>query len=213
MKYPQGRLLQFARYPVLGRVKTRLAPALAPEVILELHWRLVAHTNGVLQRSQLAEVALWYSSEGGVAEGDPFVAGLWWASSHRQQGADLGERMHNAFAATLGPQGGCEFAVLVGSDCPFLHRDILHQALAALADGVDAVIGPAADGGYYLIGLRRPREALFTDIPWGGGDVCAITLARLSRLGLSCSLLETLADVDVPADLALLEEFPHLRVR
>jgi rSAM/selenodomain-associated transferase 1 len=126
---------------------------------------------------------------------------LWLGRQHPWQdqvGADLGERMFFAIAQAF--RRGFQRVVLVGADCPGVSTDILAQAFQALQDN-DLVLGPTMDGGYYLIGLSRPLPALFDDMPWGGDQVLAQTMAVARRAGLQPALLACLADVDRPEDL------------
>jgi rSAM/selenodomain-associated transferase 1 len=206
VKYPNARLIQFARYPKLGRVKTRLSPQLADKDILNLYRRLVAHTYNSLHGARLAPLAIWSDGEG---DGDGFFAGLGVESHRSQHGRDLGERMYTAFAQELPPKGNAEMVVLVGSDCPLLSGDLVDEAFAALSEGANSVFGPAADGGYYLIGLRTPQWELFREIPWGTGEVYRLTLQRLKKLNWRNHELQTLVDIDRPCDLKILDEIPH----
>jgi rSAM/selenodomain-associated transferase 2 len=112
--------------------------------------------------------------------------------------------MHEAFRQAF--QEGVEKVVIVGTDCPGLTEDLTQEAFAGLDQG-DVALGPAKDGGYYLIGLRRPMEELFRGIPWGTGEVLAKTLETARRLGLRVSLLKLLDDVDRPEDLPAWEKF------
>lgn len=120
-----------------------------------------------------------------------------------QRGADLGTRMHRALQSRCGDGVG---AVLIGTDCPFLEARDLHGAARALCGGADAVVGPAQDGGYYLIGVRRSRVQLFSGIDWGSEHVLAATRSRFHTLGWRWHELATRRDVDRPDDLAGLEE-------
>lgn len=193
--YPDSRLLQFARSPVPGRVKSRLQPVLGEKGCLALHCRLVEYTHRQLQDAHLAPVEIWYSEK----EGSDFFRRFSPAAGrHCQWGLDLGERMHNAFDHVLSRSRS---AVMVGSDCPFVGADLLGAALGALAGGQDAVFGPASDGGYYLVGLARAERRLFTGIDWGTGSVMAQTRLRLRELGWRWRELPTLADIDRPEDL------------
>jgi hypothetical protein len=112
---------------------------------------------------------------------------------------NLGSRMKRAFEA--GFQKGYDRIILTGSDCPSVSREILWKALQALGRH-DLVLGPAQDGGYYLIGLKRMIASLFRGIPWGTDRVLARTREQADRGGLGTFLLQTLADVDRPEDLA-----------
>lgn len=111
---------------------------------------------------------------------------------------DLGQRLAHAFRESF--QTGCRRVVVVGTDCPGLSEVIVHQAFEHLEDH-DVVIGPAEDGGYYLIGLAKPAEELFTGIAWGTGQVLETTLAAAISSELSIAVLPTLTDVDRPEDL------------
>jgi rSAM/selenodomain-associated transferase 1 len=123
----------------------------------------------------------------------------------RGQGpGDLGVRLERAFKEAF--QSGTNRVVIVGSDCPGLTPKILRQAIDGLADQ-DLVLGPARDGGYYLIGLSRPLSPLFVNIPWGTEKVFNKTIEIVNKFGLKALLLEPLDDIDRPEDLPLLEEF------
>jgi rSAM/selenodomain-associated transferase 1 len=202
-------LLVFARYPRAGAVKTRLIPALGTHGAAELHARLVRRTL-VRARDWAtacgARVTLSYTGCGEtrmrrwLAEAGIPTPGPGGLQLSRQPEGDLGERLAAAFAAAFA--GGAAAVAAVGTDCPDLDAVALDRALADLARA-NLVIGPAADGGYYLIGLRAPAPALFRGIPWGTSSVCAETLARAATLGLACRELDVLPDVDRPADLEL----------
>lgn len=187
------RLLIFAKAPLPGLAKTRLIPALGAAGAAALQQRLIRRTLATAAQSGLA-TELWCHPD--CAQ--PFFAacGAEFAVELRnQQGADLGERMHHAFVTAGAP------ALLIGTDCPGLSAADLHAAAAALAGDCDAVLGPAADGGYYLIGLRRPLAALFHAMPWGTDAVLALTRARLHTAGLRWQELPLHHDIDTPDDL------------
>ncbi|MBA4046963.1 MAG: hypothetical protein C0476_00310 [Sphingomonas sp.] len=186
------RIALFARFPTPGHTKTRLHPVLSPDAAAALHARLVARTLATVRASGLPHAVHGTgASAARFAEwlGDkvPFVD---------QGGGDLGERM--ARVATP--------AIIIGADIPDLSADHLHQAAAAVAAG-RVVIGPAADGGYYLIGLPAPAEYLFEEMPWGTDRVLVETLARLGEQAVAPVMLAMLADLDRPEDLA---RWPHL---
>lgn len=201
MRYPQARILVFCKPPIPGQAKTRLIPALGAQGAADLHAELARATVARAVRSGLASVEVWASAE---PEHEFFqcLRNDFACASMTQHGDDLGARMAQAFEATL---ANAEFAVMIGTDCPVLDENYLAQACAALAEGADAVLGPAEDGGYVLIGLRRFDPALFTDMPWGGAEVLARTRARLADLvdglGWSVRELATLWDVDRAEDL------------
>lgn len=199
MQYPEGLIFLFAREPQAGRVKTRLVPVLGEEGALDLYQQLLARQIGVLEISGLCPAELW-------VDGDPQAAAFAGFSGlrHRQQGGGLGERMRFAAAQGLGRNA---FVILIGSDCPGLDAGYLAQAARALASGEELVIGPAEDGGYVLLGLRRCEPALFEDIEWGGERVLAQTLEKARKAGMEPVLLPPLADIDRPADLPWLAPF------
>jgi uncharacterized protein len=188
----------FAKAPTPGRVKTRLVSALGETAATELHRQLTERTLCTARAAGLGQVELWCAP----GTNDAFFAAC--AKQHgvslRAQGeGDLGMRMARAleFALAQGSPG-----LLIGSDCPALTPEYLGEAAAALVNANDAVIGPAEDGGYVLIGLARsPTAQLFEDIAWGSATVMQETRMRLARLNWRWRELATLWDVDRPEDL------------
>ncbi|MFL6846485.1 MAG: TIGR04282 family arsenosugar biosynthesis glycosyltransferase [Allosphingosinicella sp.] len=180
------RILVFAKAPVPGRVKTRLIPALGAEGAARLAAEMLRATIAQALATDLA-VELC---------GDPDPAG-WYegpAVALAAQGeGDLGERLARA-AARAAP------LLLIGGDCPELDRDRLGSAAESL-ERHDAVIHPAEDGGYVLLGLRRSHPSLFEGIAWSTATVATETVARIRALGWSLDLRETLRDIDEPSDL------------
>jgi rSAM/selenodomain-associated transferase 1 len=129
----------------------------------------------------------------------------------RQADGDLGRRMHQAFSENCGTERGS--GVIMGTDCPDLSATVLWRAFDFLQRN-DLVIGPADDGGYYLIGLRSPCSTLFDGISWGTDEVFDHTIARATALGLSFTRLETLHDIDRPEDLMRWNRFqPNVNQR
>lgn len=185
------RLVVFIKNPVPGRVKTRLAADLGNEQALSIYRQLLAHTRAQALACA-AERLLFYSDT--IDEQDEWPAAFF--AKHLQQGDDLGARMAHALGQAL---AGAERAVLIGSDIPGLTADILAQAFDLL-EGHDFVLGPAADGGYYLIGMRQPAAAVFEGIIWSTPTVLQATLERIQALGGSCSFLPMLSDIDTTAD-------------
>ena len=196
MRFAQGRLIQFAKAPQLGKVKTRLQPHLSEAAALDLHCRLVTHTFNRLLAADLASVELWVSEES-PAFFRPLTAGKP-CGLRVQRGSDLGVRMFNAL--TDAPEH-IEFSVVIGSDCPILDADYLISALDQLASGTPVVIGPADDGGYVLIGARQPAVNIFTGVDWGSSRVMEQTRQRCVDLGVKWSELPMLWDVDRAKDL------------
>ncbi|MBX7542064.1 TIGR04282 family arsenosugar biosynthesis glycosyltransferase [Qipengyuania sphaerica] len=182
----------FARLPVPGRVKTRLIPALGEEGAARLYARLLAQTIDVARESGLdfelrvtgGEIAAFHDLFGDdikvVDQGE----------------GDLGDKM-----ARVPPP-----ALLIGSDCPGVTAPLLRAAAGALDDR-RVVLGPANDGGYYLIGFREPVPFLFEDMEWSTPKVLPETLARLAQRGWGPAILPELADIDTPEDLAQWPEF------
>jgi rSAM/selenodomain-associated transferase 1 len=216
-----GKLLVFARFPEPGAVKTRLIPALGAEGAARLHGWLLARTlvvAGAFAVENPEALELWYTGadeaamrrwlDGALAADATGLAGV---SLRPQTEGDLGERLNTAFARVFAE--GARAAVTIGTDCPALATETLAAAFAKLAER-EVVLGPAADGGYYLIGLRRPEPELFRGISWGGPEVLAETLARAREATLEVGTLDTLADVDRPEDLEFVPELVRrLRAR
>jgi len=189
-------LVVFAKAPEPGRVKTRLIPGLGEAGAAALHRRLVAHSLAVSTQAAIGPVELWCTPDSGHAFFEE-CRGRFGVSLHTQGEGDLGARMQHAFESALAR--GTR-AILMGSDIPALSGRYLRDADRAL-EGRDAVIGPAEDGGYVLIGLSRCHPELFRDIPWGGRDVLAKTRRRIAALRWSSSELAALWDLDRPEDL------------
>ena len=201
-KYPAARIALFTRAPKLGEVKTRLAARIGAESALALHLAMLRRVFETAERSGLAGVRLWVASN----PGHGIFTALCEARHIRgQRGGDLGERMRLAAAAELA-EAGVDSVVIIGGDCPALTASHLDEALAALAGGVDLVLGPALDGGYVLIGLRAAEAELFQGVEWGSGEVLEQTLERARALGLRWRLLAPLRDVDTVEDLPSLQE-------
>lgn len=190
----------FARAPELGKVKTRLTPALGAESALGLYTAMLDRTLSLIKVSELAPTSLWVTSN---PSHEIFIRHCPEREIYLQCGADLGQRMGHCVEELLS-NPDTDYLVLIGTDCPALTKDYLQAALTALEGGQDCVLGPARDGGYVLIGLRRPLPALFQDIDWGTSRVLAQTLDRIARMELRLTLLEEQWDVDESADLALL---------
>ncbi|ARU89200.1 TIGR04282 family arsenosugar biosynthesis glycosyltransferase [Pseudomonas sp. M30-35] len=187
-------LHMLARAPRPGQVKTRLIPALGPEGACDLQRRLVERALSRLGDG-FSQRFLWLDD-------GPDTALQALAEQHgwtvvEQPAGDLGERMRCITALGLVES---DAVMLIGNDCPALSADYLMQARAALVD-TPAVLGPAEDGGYVLLGLRQNDSRLFSNMPWGTDEVLRLTQARLAEMEWRYQLLPVLWDVDRPEDL------------
>lgn len=183
-------VLVFQKNEVLGRVKTRLASGMGDLLALEIYRHLIQSTYSVLED---VSVPVWtYFSDFIPETVNPPIA-----KSFVQEGQDLGERMANAFARSF--ESGMEKVVLIGTDCPTLQSQHLNQAFEALTHS-DLVLGPATDGGYYLIGMKRKADYLFEGISWSTSEVLSQTLAVATAYGLHFTLLDELSDIDTQED-------------
>ena len=158
-------ILIFAKAPVAGEVKTRLIPALGADGARQLYQQLLERLLGMVCRELSCAVELWCTPDSTHPLFQRF-ASLPGVTLHRQQGEDLGERMAFACEEALRRQ---QRVILIGVDAPALTPQQLTDTFGRLASGDDAVLGPAEDGGYVLLGLKRSAECLFHGLPWGGG--------------------------------------------
>lgn len=197
-------ILVFAKAPEPGQVKTRLVPPLTPGAAAVLAARLARRMLATACASGAGPVELRCAPD----PRHPFFElcrrqlGVALAP---QGGGDLGARMDRAFQQVLGRHGG---ALLAGTDVPDAAESDFRIAASALAEGADAVLGPASDGGYWLLGLARHDPSLFTGMPWGTQQVAALTRERMAGLGWRVVELPVRDDLDRPADLAALRRRP-----
>lgn len=199
MNDARGSILVFSKPPRPGLVKRRLIPALGEEGTAELYRRLLLNTLDTAADSQAGVVELWSTDSGDA--GIRALARQRRLKLQQQAGEDLGERMATAFNQSL---SRAPYAILIGCDCPALRPADLRQAAGWLVSGARAVLGPSRDGGYYLIGLRRPVLGLFADMMWGTERVLAETRERLRRAVHSWHELPEYTDIDRPEDLVQL---------
>ena len=215
---PIPAIAVFARAPVAGHAKTRLIPRLGPQGSARFQAALISDTLrkvAVLRRCVQPYLFLAASpitfgrshAEAILHEQPAAGAGISEFSVTRQQGRDLGERLENAFRRLLRFHPSC---VVIGTDSPLFPARILRQALGELR-ACESVLGPCPDGGYYLIALRRPVDpgrlrSIFRRVRWSTAFAFRDTLRNLLQQGLSCSVLEACADVDLPRDLQRLKE-------
>jgi len=192
----QVQVAVLAKAPIAGLAKSRLIPALGPHGAARLQRTFTRNAIEVAQTAGLGPVTLWCAPDAQHRFFRALVRATGVACRVQPDG-DLGQRMHTAFGfhCAQGP------LLLTGTDCPPLSPAHLRRAARALLDGDDAVFFPAEDGGYVLVGLRKPQPALFEDMAWSTPEVMSATRKRARALGLRVSEFETLWDVDTPADL------------
>ncbi|MEE4383975.1 MAG: TIGR04282 family arsenosugar biosynthesis glycosyltransferase [Pseudomonadales bacterium] len=203
------RVLVFARAPEPGRVKTRLIPALGADGAAALYLDLLDHVLAEVAVPRGLAVELWVDR----APASPELrarADAMGAALRVQAEGDLGRRMDHALRRVLA-EGA--LPILVGSDLPGLRAAHLEAAARALQEDAEAVFAPASDGGYGLVGLKRPMPELFADMPWSTPAVMDETAARLAAAGVRWTRLDALWDVDGPEDLARLATLPGFRAR
>lgn len=206
----QQHLIIFTRYPEPGKTKTRLIPALGTLGAANLQKQMTEYTISQVKALQ-KEINL--SIEVRFAGGDLQLMQDWLGTDlvYQPQGdGDLGLRMTRSLYDSF--QGHAEQVVIIGTDCPGLNFQILTQAFEQ-THTVDLVIGPAIDGGYYLIGLRRFIPELFINIDWGSAQVLHQTVEMSKQLNLSYHYLPQLADVDRPEDLSIWQQLWETEVK
>ena len=186
-------LIIFYRNPELGKVKTRLAKTLGDEKALAIYLKLSSYTRQTTEGLALDKQV--YYSEFADTE-DHWSNSLY--QKKVQQGIDLGDRMNNAFASAF--TSGYKSVCIIGTDCIELTSAMITNAYEQLLTH-DAVIGPAVDGGYYLLGMKKLHSEVFINKSWSHPSVCADTIFDFKNLKLSYSTLEKLSDIDEESDL------------
>ena len=202
---PHTALVIFAKAPIPGEVNTRLCPPLTPDEAATLHGSFVID---MLERTKLAIATLQLSFHRYLACAPSSELVFFKIMEERQGvslldqvGEDLGQRLH-CTAVDLFAKGYKQ-VIIVGTDVPTLPLSVYQEAFAMLGRS-DLVLGPALDGGYYLIGLKQPAEQLFTGVPWSTDQVLAVTQQKAKALGLSVGLTTVWRDVDTIEDLQAL---------
>lgn len=193
-------LIIFTRYPEPGKTKTRMIPILGAEGAASLQREMTEFT---VKQGQKVQQTRRLSLEVHFAGGNWKSMENWLGSDlvyKQQSGGDLGERMNSAFTLSFGED--MTRVVIIGIDCPEVNSSLLAQAFDSLGE-YDLVVGPAKDGGYYLIGLKCSVPELFRGVTWGTGAVLAQTTQIAEKLGLSSYYLDLLEDVDRPEDLPI----------
>ena len=197
-----NRIIVFAKAPAPGRVKTRLCPPLSPKQAAALYAAFVKDTLEAAGKTGEAEVTVAYDP----GDAPPRLDWLGLPTPPRvflQQGGTLGERLAHAFDHAF--SDGAAKVVVIGSDSPHLEPGTLRTAFQLL-NQKDVALGPAEDGGYYLVGLRQPNASIFKGILWSSASVFSETAMRIKAAGLSLGLLPPLTDVDTAADFARLRQ-------
>lgn len=189
---PENKLIIFVKNEEVGKVKTRLAKSIGNQKALQVYQRLVEHTHDVT-RSLPVNKEVWYSDE---AENED----IWDQGSFTkrvQKGDDLGHKMAYAFKTSFGK--GATNVVIIGSDSADIDAEIIEVAFEKLAEN-DVVVGPARDGGYYLLGMNKFHPQLFEGVEWSTDKVLQSTLKTVEQLGLTYAKLKPLNDVDTIED-------------
>lgn len=187
-----NHLIVFVKNPVPGQVKTRIARTVGEDQAVAVYQHLLRYTQDVV-RSFNGQCAVYY---GDFINPDDGWTGY---QKYQQRGNDLGERMSNAFQEQF--MAGAENVVIIGSDCFDITPTHLNQAFDEL-NTADVVIGPATDGGYYLLGTAQFHPFLFQDMPWSQPELCERTEEAIRQHGLSFRRLDLLTDIDEWADYA-----------
>lgn len=209
-KHIREEIIIFTRYPRPGLTKTRLIPELGSEGAARIQRvmteRIVSEAAAVAKAQGLS-LFIYYTG-GSLPRMQQWLGGE--LVFRKQEGSDLGQRMMQAFRDSR--FRGAERCIIIGSDCPSLERPLMTEALETLQTA-QLVLGPAADGGYYLIGTTADLpsailSALFSGIDWGSANVFPATLQRAVQAGLKPVLLRQLHDVDLPHDLAHFDNYP-----
>lgn len=184
-------LLIFVKDPIKGQVKTRLAVGIGEENALSVYKQLLTYTKDIVQYVE-TDIEVHYSNR--INDND-----LWNDyTKHLQSGDTLGDRMEKAFAN--GFEKGFEQVVIIGSDCADIESSHIQNAFEAL-DKNNMVLGPAEDGGYYLLGMNKLYRDIFSEKSWSTANLFEETLYSISELGLSSYLLPRLSDIDTVNDL------------
>ncbi|MDH7447945.1 TIGR04282 family arsenosugar biosynthesis glycosyltransferase [Aquimarina sp. 2201CG14-23] len=193
-------LIIFTRNPELGKCKTRLAATIGDQAALEVYELLLQHTASITEHLAVTKEVHYSTS---IGENDVWDSSKYYKK--QQQGEDLGDRMYKAFAN--GFEAGYTNIIIIGSDMYDLNQEDLEHAFSALAT-YDYVIGPAEDGGYYLLGMKNLNKQVFKNKSWGTATVLEHTLKDLQQTNIK--LLEERNDVDYYEDIKDISVFQHL---
>lgn len=193
MESPKPLLIIFIKNPEKGKVKTRLAKEVGDERALEIYKQLLDHTHVITTDLQVEKI-VYYSNQ--IDVGDQWDLGGY--QKKVQEGKSLGDKMCNAFQ--VGFESDRHPICIVGSDCFEINETIIAQAFEKLKS-YDYVIGPAKDGGYYLLGMREHSPQLFTNKTYSTSKVCDEAMDEIQHMSKTCFLLPKLSDVDTLKDL------------
>ena len=188
----KNALIIFARKPEMGKVKTRLANTLGVEKTLQIYIKLLEHTRAVA-RNLPCDTFIFLTEP----TGDDFWEGF---NCEIQQGKNLGDKMEHAFETLF--TKGYQHCIIIGSDCPGIEPSLVENAFLSFVDN-DVVIGPAEDGGYYLLGMKKLIKPVFRDKEWSTSNVFSETIAAIQNLHLAFKILPVLNDVDEEKDVPL----------
>ena len=198
MKEIENKLIVFTRYPEAGKTKTRLIESLGPDGAADLQREMteavLVNARSLQERGE-CEIEVWFAGGTEQLMREWLGVDLLYV---KQEGRDLGERMASAFKASI--DAGAKRTIITGVDCPGMTADVVKSGFRAL-DDCDLVLGPAFDGGYYLIGLKENQPDLFRNIEWGTKTVLKDTMRIARGQKLAVTQLEKLTDVDYPSDL------------
>ena len=197
MPHRQGIII-FVKNPILGKVKTRLAKTVGDNKALAIYHQLLQLTHDAVICLPFRKFVFYsdFVDNQDIWENNSFQKDI-------QQGKDLGERMRNAFDLVLN-EPLIERAVIIGSDCPQISPQFITKAFVAL-ETHEVVIGPAQDGGYYLLGMKQLEITIFQNKPWSTSQLFIETIEELQKLKKSVYLLPSLSDLDEAKDLYLLD--------
>ena len=206
MKNEEGKeaIIIFTRFPVPGQAKTRLAPYLGKDRAADLQRSMTEHTVAeALKTKRIRPIAVEIYYDGGSREGIEKWLGNR-CSFYKQHCGDLGIKIYAALTKSF--RKGYEKVIIIGTDCPSLSSSFMLKGLDKLSD-YDVILGPAKDGGFYLMGLIRPPEPdLFHGVLWGEDTVLKDVRANADKLNLSLDWLPMLSDIDRPEDLIHLHQ-------
>lgn len=203
----KNSLIIFAREPIPGEVKTRLAAEIGELAAAELYGTMLQDVlKNSRKMSEVETVVYWSCEEKAL----PRLAEKYQCISRLQSPGDLGQRMQAAFEEMF--LADCELCCIIGSDAPDLPLSYIQEAYRLLsAQQADVVFGPCKDGGYYLLGLRQLQSQLFTNIPWSSAAVLERSLMAARDSGLTATLLPEWQDIDTVEDLNAFQERNRVR--